>query len=108
MKRLLSLYEVKSKAVSSTSKAAMLQLFSHVFSKLSNWAIEKQKNETSAKNIEEEKAESPKKDVKNEQKNKENSSTSNQRILEICTKLLSDLVSHLSPDKESEWQVQSK
>lgn len=88
MARLLSLYEAKSKAVSSTAKAALMQLFSHVISDLVSKEIQNK--------------------IESEEEVKGDTNTITEKddlVLSISTKLLGGLVSHLNPAKNSEWPV---
>jgi len=95
MARLLSLYESKSKAVSSTAKAALVQLFSHVINDL---ITDKTKGEDEFDSEEEVKGSAT---IKNSQ----GKSNQSDLTLLIASKLLSGLVSHLNPDKKTEWPV---
>ena len=101
MSILLKLYESKSKAVVSTAKAALNQMFSHVITNLIK------SDPTEAAKAKEDEVDSDE-EVKGEMTTKVSKlkSTSNSSLtLLISSQLLSGLVSHLNPDKETKWQV---
>lgn len=99
MSILLKLYESKSKAVVSTAKAALNQMFSHVITNLIKSDPTGAAKEDEVDSDEEVKGEMTTKVSKLKSTN--NSSLT----LLISSQLLSGLVSHLNPDKETKWQV---
>lgn len=93
MNRLLSLYESKSKAVNSTAKAALMQLFSHVISDL----VSANPSASDSHSVEE---------VKQTRNSEPDGTPSKALTLSICTKLLKGIATHLNPEKDTEWPVQ--
>jgi hypothetical protein len=89
MSRLLSLYESKSKPVSSTSKAALMQLFSHVISNLVTENLKQDEGFGSDEEVKEETTDGVKSDLP----------------LQISSALLKGIVSHLNSTKYTLWPV---
>lgn len=101
MSILLKMYESRSKAVVSTAKAALNQLFSHVITDL----IRSDPEQTSKAKEGEVDSDEEVKGEMTTKMSKLNNSNLSAMTLPIASQLLSGLVSHLNPDKETKWQV---
>jgi hypothetical protein len=103
LNRLLILFNSKSKSVMSTASAALNQLFSHVVNKLIQSTI--QNDETTAEP--DEANFDPDEEVKGSMTMKMSvgKTQSPDLALTIASQLLKGLVSHLSPNKETEWPI---
>lgn len=95
---LLNMYEAKSKTVMSTAKAALNQLFSHVINDLVRC-------KNSINNEEDVDSDEEVKGNVSGKMDKINKANESEQSLSICSKLLTGLVSHLNPEKETLWPV---
>ena len=90
MARLLSLYESKSKPVSSTAKAALMQMFQHIIGDLVSDSLKKSdSNSDEEVKVAGDTINNPGQDLS----------------LKISNKLLKGIVSHLNSTKETLWPV---
>lgn len=96
---LLRLYESKERSVVCTAKAALNQLFSHIIN-----ALVKTDDDVKDKDDDLDPDEEIKGTVTMKM-SQLNRSTQSGPALKIASNLLSGLVSHLNPDKETEWPV---